>query len=319
MKHLKVLSTLFFCCVLFSKTVSAGWQPIASPGSITNIEQQAYTQFNAPKDSWSFSARWMGANIIGAPTTFNPPTSLQIPKPAYWQLGSNYSNTNQTVIQGKGITGGAYINANDSPHSQYNKHIAWSIKYSNPVPLWQEQGEELMLQAEVAVPTFIAYNMIEHCQCAGDGIDVPVGQVYFALNLDDGQGEDVQVTVVLFDSRPGYLYEVAHTDKFGRPFAMTYIGGIKYSTVKATGGYSSNTLWQDRIPFRIHITQDDMLQIIRDINIKRGEIGAYLLTEDVSAYSLRTFGLLVEVSYSEGDNVELGASWYNVSAYKWLP
>lgn len=273
--------------IVFSVGVAnAGWQSIAAPGYISNINEQSYTQFNAPKDEWNLSVRWMG-NEIGP-----------------------------DVLHGSGIEGGVFFRTKDSPYSEYNKHIAWSIRYSDPIPLWQTEDEEFMVQAEVSVPTFTTRNIVSQCQCAGEGWDIPIGQVYFALNLDDGMGEDVQVTIILYDSRNNYLYETAHIDKFGRPFAMTYIGGNKYSTVGTTGGYSQTTRWLDRVPMRVHITQDNMLNIIKDINLLRQAEGLYPLTEDVSQYSLKTFGLLFEVSYSEGDQAELGAEWSNVSAYR---
>lgn len=130
-----------------------------------------------------------------------------------------------------------------------------------------------------------------------------IAQSNMVIYLEDKNGVFVGIVVAVFDPRPSYG-EYVSNDSYTAFVSAPLLDGQSYITKSPySGGYGSETFDDYRFT-RVHITKQNLVNIITDVNAK-----GLLLDDDVTAYKLHSVLWQTEIGgYSSTDNVSIGTS-----------
>lgn len=236
---------LMFCLFVYTGVAfSRGFQKIDGsvvPFARTGTEARSYfrTGFKEANNKYDLMVRHQGSNIVGFKSNFPAytKTGLVVPNPiGEWQSGSSTRSSIQTTVQMNGYEIGSYLNTDNSPYlTGLPKHSSWEYMWTNRPRPFITSDKELMVQAQVKLPLFIAHNF-------NTNNIAPVGQVFFAFNfVDRTTGIIIPYVIGMYDSRPSYNgFEFRGVDEAGRSYIGTSFKrnrvGMRYSTLRSDNG-----------------------------------------------------------------------------------
>lgn len=262
--------------------------PVKQPDLLTSVAGLFTTggQYVDPnngvlQDSWSMLVRWQGANFVASPVAYDLGnfTGVQVPAPrTTWQRGPQPEDGGTPGVQLHGYEAGMMISTWSIPHINivgggYNDMFgyAWSPS-QRPAPF--SNGSDLVVQAELAVPTFDSWGFV-----AGNWAQAPAN--------DTGLYADGQLDLFFYlEDRahptlpPIAVVNVAWGNRFGGCTPQGFVGfdypqGVWFgasgicTTDISTHLYSAPTqtaTFSAPQFFRIHITRANWVNLINRIN-----------------------------------------------------
>jgi hypothetical protein len=254
------------------------------------------------------------------------------PKGPYWYLSQKgYANegwpTGTNVFQVQGYRAGFLINTYQFSHTQRTTtpwgaedggpHIAYERRFSPTKEIFRDPSSELTLQVYFKLPWLLI----------GQG-SASAQAILFYYLIDSTSGFRFAGVMEFFDSRPlGDFngYEALRTDSHdyyvSSPLSRRTFDkkALRYATKSPFSRPIQNSkTWTSYKFFRAHLSQENLLNIIEDLQTIEGVTG---ISEDPKDWRLLRAGVLVEIAFPNretmaNDNISVGGSLHHFEIFE---
>ena len=254
------------------------------------------------------------------------------PRGRYWYLSQRgYANVGPpigtNVFQVQGHDAGFLINTYQFNHTQPTTtpwgaqdggpHIAYERRFSPAKEIFKDPSSELTLQVYFKLPWLLF------------GQDSATAQaILFYYLVDTTSGFRFAGVIQFFDTRPwGHfngreaLRADSHDFYVSSPLNSRTSDdkALRYATMSPFSSAIQNGVrWSSDKFFRAHLSRDNLLNIIEDLETRAGATGISKHPED---WSLLRAGVLVEIGFPRGDamadtNISVGGSLHHFEIYE---
>lgn len=178
----------------------------------------------------------------------------------------------------------------------------WDTSLETVPKPWTVDDASLTVQFNHKIPWYAKF---------GTSQNLAVAQVNMIIYLRDGNEKDIAIVIGIFDPRGAYQ-EYVSDDGYSAYVSSPLLDGGRYITKSPYSHSHMSTTFSDSKFARVHITGENLDNIIQDVNAK---YGGQFLSLDKSEYKLRHVLWNLEIGgYSDTENVSIGASMTNLIA-----
>jgi hypothetical protein len=240
--------------------------------------------------------------------------------------GPNATSSLQSTFQQRGTEVGFFMLSPDFNNN--NPHAAYSTSFSTPTAYWVDPGDSVVVTVDARAPLI---------SIAGSS---PLAQFYVIINAIDPNGNVLQYSVIMYDSRTvastqcdnTAVYHVNGSDRTDQ-VEDSFAAGVQASCTSpikgvwipvSSGGLfggdsgPNNGAWDYYVSYEVRLTREELQTAINDANGSGHGCSPKCYDSNPSNYNLNEVGILQENSWSGTDQIDTASSVNNftVKRYK---
>lgn len=301
--------TVFFLLFVLPQNVSAVWVqnilPVQFIGNaedfharITIVATTDEPNVATPAHRISMVARYLGTKAMPGHVSWDVGQFTGFSAPTNYQLGRQKCQSCsalQMYESGAGMFINTWsINRAEVDVSKGNPHINYEYSWKkSTIRPWAGEDSDLVIQANLKLPWL-------HYEAAGPNTAIP--QLSFTFYTRDTTTNQVLHMLVLIHDRRGDHPEGIFSEEAGSRFVSTSLRpGLRYATPSPYSHLFTAETWSEARFFRVHITRDNLLAAITDLDSG--------MSMDPADYVLTGVTVNLEVcGWVPGSNASVGAS-----------